>query len=339
LVDRWLDRASLDKADQTIADYGRQLGHFVRWCESEEIDAVSDLRPWDVEAYDTHRRARDLATITLRNELMTLRQVLRYAATLELVPQTVPDAIDPPDVSPRERTNDTFLSPDDAVALLRSYRGGAEGRYCRVHAFLELAWWTGARMGALRGLDLADVDYGEGFVHFQHRPEQDTPLKNGADGERIVGISDDVIQALQQYVREERPEVTDDYGRKPLFSTLRGRCGTNTIRNTSYFATVPCRVRDCPHGKERATCEWYSITKGSRCPSSVSPHPIRSGSIMWQLNRGLRADVVADRVNASVDVIERYYDKVNQLDEFRERREQHLDKLGFDGISEDDENA
>jgi len=71
----------------------------------------------------------------------------------------------------------------------------------------------------------------------------------------------------------------------------------------------------------------------------VSPHPVRSGSIMWQLNRGLRADVVAERVNASVDVIDRYYDKVNQLDEFRERRAHHLDKLGFDDIDDDDENA
>jgi hypothetical protein len=51
---------------------------------------------------------------------------------------------------------------------------------------------------------------------------------------------------------------------------------------------------------------------------------------MWQLNRGLRADIVSDRVNATVDVIDRYYDKINQLEEFRKRRAQHLDKLGID---------
>jgi integrase len=265
--------------------------------------------------------------------------VLRYAATLELVAETVPQAINPPEVSPHEQTNDTFLAPDDAIDLLESYRDGGEGQYCRVHAFLELAWWTGARMGSLRGLDLDDVDYGEGYVHFQHRPEQDTPLKNGVDGERIVGISDDVVEVLQQYVRKNRPDKVDDYGRKPLFTSVRGRCGTNTIRNTSYFATVPCRVRDCPHGKERVSCEWYAMSQAYGCPSSVSPHPVRSGSIMWQLNRGLRADVVSERVNASVDVIDRYYDMVNQLDEFRKRREQHLDKLGFGDTTNEDENA
>jgi site-specific recombinase XerD len=338
LVDRWLDRQRLDKADSTVADYGRRLGHFVEWCGQEGIDSVGELRPWDLEAYDTYRRT-TLATITLRHELLTLRRVLEYAATLELVAETVPEAIDPPDVKPHEQTNDTFLAPDDAIALLEEFRSGGEGQHTRVHAFLELAWWTGARMGALRGLDLSDVDYEEGYVHFQHRPETGTPLKNGVDGERIVGISSEVVDVLRQYVRTERPDVVDDYGRKALFTSSRGRCGTNTIRNTSYYATVPCRVRDCPHGKERDSCDWYTFSQASRCPSSVSPHPVRSGSIMWQLNRGLRADVVSDRVNASVDVIDRYYDKVNQLDEFRERREQHLDKLGFDDTTDEDENA
>lgn len=55
------------------------------------------------------------------------------------------------------------------------------------------------------------------------------------------------------------------------------------------------------------------------------------------LNRGLRADVVADRVNAEPRVIERFYDKVNQLAGFRERREEHLDKLGLDENDDDQE--
>jgi site-specific recombinase XerD len=335
-VERWLDRQQLDKANQTVADYGRRLRHFWRWCEGEGIETLDDLDGWSVEEYDTHRRARGLETITLRNELMTFRQFLRWAASRGLVDEHVPEAVDPPDVDPADRTDDTFLSPDLARDLLRKYRRGGEGQYGRGHTFLEIAWFTGARMGAVRGLDLDDVDLEEGYVEFVHRPDEATPLKNGRDGERVVGIDEDVVDAIRTYIQGSRPRVTDDYGRRPVFATAHGRVATSTLRNTCYYATVPCRVDSCPHDRERRSCEWYSQTTASTCPSSRSPHQVRSGSIMWQLNRGLRADVVAARVNASVDVIDRYYDKVSKLDEFRERREKHLDALGFD---EEDETA
>lgn len=329
-MERWIDRQRLDKADQTVADYGRRLRHFWRWCEGEGIDDLADLTGWDVEEYDTHRRAQGLETITLRNELMTLRQFFRWAASRELVDDRIPEAVDPPDVSPADRTDDTFLAPDDAEALLRTYRDGGDDTNGRGHVFLELAWWTGARLGALRGLDLDTIDLEERYVRFEHRPEEGTPLKNGLAGERVVGIGPEVAEAIRRYVQDTRPRVTDDHGRKPLLATTHGRVATSTLRNVCYYATVPCRARPCPHGNERPRCEWYSQTTASSCPSSRSPHQIRSGSIMWQLNRGVRADVVADRVNASVDVIDRYYDKVTALDEFRERRADHLDQLGFD---------
>jgi len=332
-VDRWLDRQRLDKADQTVAGYRGRLKHFVEWSEREEIDQLSSLTPWDIEEYETARRSKGLKPITLRNELITFRQFLEYYASRGVLEETVPDAVELPTLSKSDQTSDTILTADHAGALLDAYRDGSAPSYPRGHAFLELAWYTGARMGSIRGLDLSDIDFGEGYVVFRHDADEDTPLKNAGDGERIVGISEDVVSALQSYIRDERHDVTDAYGREPLFTTTNGRMARNTIRTTSYYATVPCRAGECPHGKERSTCAWYSQQQASKCPSSRSPHQIRSGSITWQLNRGLRADVVAKRVNASVEVIETHYDKASDIDEFRLRRERHLDKLGFDSDS------
>ncbi len=130
-------------------------------------------------------------------------------------------------------------------------------------------------MGALRGLDVDDIDFGDGYVQFRHRPEQDTPLKNGTDGERLAGISDDVVAALQAYIPEggARPEVTDDYGRKPLFTSAQGRLATSTLRNISYLTTVPCRAGSCPHGKSVKKCEWTGQKTATKCPSWRSPAP------------------------------------------------------------------
>jgi len=327
-VDRWLDRERLDKAEQTIAGYRGQLKLFVEFCERENIARLGELTPWDLEEFETARRSEDIATVTLRNELLTVRQVLRHYEQLGVVDEDVVESIDLPNVSKADQTSETILETSAARALLRAYRDGA-AEYPRGHAFLELAWYTGARMGAIRGLDLSDVELEEGYVQFRHRPEEDTPLKNAYDGERAVGISDDVVTALRDYIVEDRPKVTDSYERKPLFATVHGRIGLNTLRTSSYYATIPCRHGDCPHGKEIGGCEWRSQTKASKCPSSRSPHQIRAGSITWQLNRGLRADVVAERVNASVDVIEIHYDKADPVEEFRQRRQRHLDKLDF----------
>ncbi|WP_253738014.1 tyrosine-type recombinase/integrase [Halohasta salina] len=332
-VDRWLDRASLDRAAQTIAGYRGQLRHFVRWANSEGIDSVAQLDPWDIETFETHRRGNDLAAITLRNELGTLRQLLDYCARIGVVDDELPESIELPKVSADDQTDETILEPHRAKSLLDVYRNGDED-YPRGHAFLELAWYTGARMGGLRGLDLGDVDFQEGFVRFRHRPETGTPLKNAYDGERVVGISQPVVDALTDYVAEDRPDVTDDHGRQPLFATMHGRISLNVLRTSCYYATIPCRFRSCPHGKDRDSCDWTTQADASKCPSSRSPHQIRSGSITWQLDRGLRADVVAERVNASVEIIEQHYDQASDLAAYERRREKHLSKLGFQ--TEDD---
>jgi site-specific recombinase XerD len=326
-VNRWLDHLRIDKADQTVADYGYRLDRFVDWCESQGFESLRQLGGWEIDSYANHRRANDLAPITLKNELITLRQFFKYAARLELVPESLPERVELPDVDQDDEVSDTILSEEAATMLLESYRSGALDAYHRPHAFLELAWFTGARLGGLRSLDLDDVVLEGGYVEFHHRPDTDTPLKNGRDGERAVGISDHVVEALSAYIDQHRIDVADDYGRKPLFTTNQGRISANAVRTTSYYGTIPCRVQACPHGNERATCDFVAVNDSSKCPSSRSPHQIRSGSITWQLNRGVPADVVAERVNASVDIIEAHYDKADSVTKFQKRREHHLDKL------------
>jgi len=88
-----------------------------------------------------------------------------------------------------------------------------------------------------------------------------------------------------------------------------------------YLATRPCLHSPCPHGKERDTCDWTKYAQGSKCPSSRSPHQIRTGSITWHLNIGIPPAVVAERVNASIDTIRDHYDHASTENRLRRRRE------------------
>jgi hypothetical protein len=104
-----------------------------------------------------------------------------------------------------------------------------------------------------------------------------------------------------------------------------------------YLATVPCLHSECPHGNDPETCEFLEYSKASQCPSSRSPHQVRTGAITWMRNRGVPVDVVAARANASVSMIEKHYDKPDYIEEMEKRRRPFLDKLDFDDNEGDSE--
>ena len=56
---------------------------------------------------------------------------------------------------------------------------------------------------------------------------------------------------------------------------------------------------------------------------------MRTGSITWQRNQGVPADVVAKRVNASVRVIEQHYEKPDKREEMEKRRRPYIDDLSL----------
>lgn len=219
--------------------------------------------------------------------------------------------------------------PISTLPIIQAFRAGFE-RASAHHVLLELAWFVGARSGAIRGLDVRDVDTAAGTVRFVHRPETDTTLKNGRDGERLVGIPDATAAVIDEYVRGQRTEVIDDHKRRSLLTTTQGRPGKTTIRQWGYYATAPCRAVDCPHDRFRQSCGWFNRSDGAQCPSTLSPHRVRTGSITWQLNQGLSVEVVAKRVNASPEVIRKHYDVATADEEFHQRRTQSVDRLSME---------
>ena len=336
--DRWLNKLRVSKAEASVAAYHYQTKIWVEWCEREGIATVDELTGWDIESYEAERRANDVKPLTLQKEMLTLRRFLEYLARIEVVDESLPEKVDPPDVPRDAQVDETMLKPGRAEELLDHYRNTPGQRRSRGHALLEVMWFTGARLGALRGLDTDDYSSNEQYVAFRHRPNDETPLKNGDDGERVVGLPGEVCDVLDAYIEHNRHEVYDDHGRRPLFASTVGRPSTNAVRAWTYQATVPCIHTDCPHGRERSTCEFLedSYNNASKCPSSRSPHQVRTGSITWQRNRGVPADVVSRRVNSSVRVIEAHYDKPDEIEEMEKRRRQYLDQLHFDVRGGDD---
>ena len=82
----------------------------------------------------------------------------------------------------------------------------------------------------------------------------------------------------------------------------------------------------CPHDKDRATCNWTSSNHASKCPSSRSPHEVRTGAITRMLNKSDK-DNVGYRANTSAF---RHYDMATEQQKMENRDRATADALAFD---------
>ena len=210
------------------------------------IANLNDLSGRDMYAYRIWRReggysGAELKTITLRGEMATMRAFLRFCGEIDAVREDLFDQVPLPRTVGND-VSDSTLDPDRAVEIvdwLERYEYAS-----RRHVIVLMLWHTGCRVGELRALDLGDLDL-EGdrpradgpAVHFVHRPEADTPLKNGEKGERWNAISSHVAQTLQEFIDGPRPDVVDEHGRRPLVTTRYGRVSISACRDTLYRVT------------------------------------------------------------------------------------------------------
>jgi len=334
--DRYLRRRRSDSTEKSVHGWEYRLKLFVEWCDGVGIETVGELRGYDLDEYYELRSA-NIAPVTLEGEMWTLKMLFEFLEDIEAVDDGLAERVRIPDIDPEERSSDTKLDAQEARALLEHYRQSDSDYGTRQHVFLELAWFTGARQGSLRALDVRDAELGENpYVMFRHRPDTGTPLKNKRRGERPVALSPEVAAVVKTYLSEYRYDVNDEHGRQPLLASANGRPTSNTVRFWSYLATIPCTYGLCPHGKTIEDCDWTARRHASKCPSSRSPHQIRTGTITWLLNRGWPPQDVAERVNASVKTIEDHYDKATpeeRRERLRERMEDRrrslIDQLEF----------
>ena len=329
-VEMFISKREVDSSPKTIRSYQTSLDLFVDWCEENDIETVGELTGWHLEQWEQGRKGDGIAAVTLKGNLSALRQFLKYLGRIEAVGQEFFKKVRLPNLSVEQESSDIKLATTDAEALLKWYRNSPKVYGTNQHAILEVVWNTGARIGGIQALDIGHYEPESGALMFEHNPPA-TPLKNDEKSERVVAIPEAVCDVLDVYIERERWDKRDDDGRRPLFSSRQGRASDTSIRSWMYLATQPCLHTDCPHGEEPHNCEYRHRNKASQCPSSRSPHQVRTGSITWQshwaASVGLRPKVISERVDASIQTIRRHYDKATELEKFAKRRQQFTSNL------------
>lgn len=334
-VSRFIAKRRNSNTDKTVRSYENRLRQFVRWTQArDDVELMRDIDGWIVDEYERYLNERGDAASTVKGKMVALKELTKYCVQLGVVDAKLPERIQLPRLSKDEQTNDQKLEAADARLLLEYYRTSQRHYGTTQHVTLELMWHIGGRISCFRALDFGDYNPEERVIRFRHRPP--TRLKDGKEHERNVALTEATAEALNFYIERERSDKRDEEGRTPLFTTRFGRPSESTFQTWGYQATQPCVAIACPHNRKRDRCEYTQKSHASKCPSSRAPHAIRTGSITWQLNRGLSYVKVAERVAASPETIRRYYDKADLDDELARRRPdtEDLDILNFDDHDE-----
>lgn len=323
-VNQYLEELREESAKTTHENHMYRLERFLEWSDENDLDNMNDISGKKLMMFKKERQ-RDLAKITLKNQLGTLRQFLEFCEDINVAPNGVSRRLRLPTVDIEDEVSDVYITTEEAEKILE---------YCnkyeyatRRHVTFHILWQTGMRSGAIRGLDIDDFDKEGQTISINHRPESGTPLKNKERGARYVHIDTELTELITDFLNMHHPHVEDENGRMPLVGTQSGRMHKTSLQRNIYTLTRPCHyTNECPHDREIDDCEATSYNTASKCPSSVSPHALRKGAVTAHRKGDVPKDVVGERMDMSGQVLDKHYDKRTKKEKM-ETRKKYLDSL------------
>lgn len=195
----------------------------------------------------------------------------------------------------REKTLPSFISVDEAFALMEVPQGSSLGKL-RDRAILELLYSCGLRVSELVGLDKSDIDLKEGVLKVMGKGSK----------ERIVPIGEKAVSAIEEYlkVRRQKSEVkkmrsledtnfsasqplnlSTSKKAEPLFINLRG--GRLTQRSVERFVK--------------------KYTSGLAVGKRVTPHSLRHTFATHLLDNGADLRGIQEMLgHASLSTTQKY---------------------------------
>lgn len=328
-VELYLTDKTTESAEQTVRSHRSRLGFFLKWCVKEEIDNMNDLSGRDLHDFRVWRRTAGrngedgISKATEKSQMNTLSVFIRWCESIDAVSPNLHEKILAPSLSKQEGVRDEMLDEEVAESILDYQNTYNYASFD--HVQMILIWRCLLRTGGIRAIDIDDceLDCDEPYIKIRHRPKSDTPLKKQQEGERIVGIKPEVAETINDYIKTNRHDLSNDGSRKPLLTTTQGRPHRQTIQAASYAVTRPCVVTDeCPHDRNINQCRAAKNRQQAfRCPSSKSPHAVRRGAITAWLNNDAPEAFIAERASTDIGTLSKYYDRRTELEKMQQRRE------------------
>jgi integrase/recombinase XerC len=206
-----LERRGASK--HTVRNYASDLEQFATYFEPpgeiapglETLD-LPLLREWLAGLYD-----QGLSTVSIRRKLAAIRAMFKFQVQERVLATNIARRLRTPKV--KQRLPDV-MSAEKTNNLLDAAEGSLKERDI---AFLELLYGCGIRVGELVGINLEDLEVGQGWLR----------VRGKGNKERQVPIPGRAVAAVERYlaVRSAPPEE------RALFLSARGaRLGDREVR-------------------------------------------------------------------------------------------------------------
>ena len=194
-------------SENTVTSYLRDVRQFETYLRAVPEVPVERCTQEHVEGYVAYMTGRGKSAASVARGIASLKSFFAY-----LMGAGVADSNPARGVSPvrAERKYPQILTSKE-VELFLDQPQCVDAKGYRDHAMLELLYATGIRVSELIGLDLGDVNFSAGLLRCASRGK-----------ERVIPLYQTAIRALQDYVREYRPQIVVDPEEHVLFVNMNG---------------------------------------------------------------------------------------------------------------------
>jgi integrase/recombinase XerD len=203
-LERGLSRNTLNAYRTDLLQYGEYLA-------AHERDALQ-ARPADVADFLAELATGDgrpaCSAATIHRKAACLRSFYKHLRRDELIGDDPTAALSAPR---RAKKLPQVLNYAEVQQLLAAPQG-TEPTALRDRALLEVMYACGLRASETIGLELGDIDPGEGFLRARGKGSK----------ERLVPLGRQAIAAIDAYQRKGRPKLLGDRHEPKLFVNFRG---------------------------------------------------------------------------------------------------------------------
>jgi integrase/recombinase XerC len=182
-------------SEHTCKNYQRDLNQLAGWCDEQGVPAWPDLDDEHIRAYAATSFRRGLASKSIQRQLSAARTFFRFLLREGEVKVNPVQSVSAPKSGKRLPEN---LDADRMARLLDIPGDGP--LVARDRAILELLYSSGLRLAELTGLNIGDVDLGDGTVAVTGKGNKD----------RIIPVGRFAKDACRNWLRERGSLVKGD---------------------------------------------------------------------------------------------------------------------------------
>lgn len=195
-------------SQNTVSSYLRDVTQFSEYLEEHYGGcALTDARGEMIQGYMKWMQGRGKSAASITRFLASIKSFYNYLVSVGAVDANPARGLS---AGKAERKYPEILTNKE-VELFLEQPQCVDAKGIRDHAMLELLYATGIRVSELISLDLQDLNLAASFIRCASKGK-----------ERIIPLYHVAVKALQDYVKDVRPELIADSGEQALFVNMNG---------------------------------------------------------------------------------------------------------------------